>query len=132
RIFVCHPASAGEEKKCASEILSQIARRAYRGLDTEEDLNELLAFYESGHELRGFEGGIQTAIERALSSPKFLFRIERDPPAPAPGSVYRLPDLELASRLSFFLWSSIPDDELLDLAHDGKLADPTALKAQVA
>jgi Protein of unknown function (DUF1592)/Protein of unknown function (DUF1588)/Protein of unknown function (DUF1587)/Protein of unknown function (DUF1585)/Protein of unknown function (DUF1595)/Planctomycete cytochrome C len=131
RIFVCHPASAGEERRCASEILSQVARRAYRGMDTEDDLNELLAFYESGHEQRGFEGGIQTAIERALSSPKFLFRIERDPPAAAPGATYPLPDVELASRLSFFLWSSIPDDELLDLAHDGKLANPKALKAQV-
>jgi hypothetical protein len=124
--------SATEEKKCASEILSQLARRAYRGMDTEDDLNELLAFYESGREQRGFEGGIQTAIERALSSPKFLFRIERDPPSAAPGSAYRLPDLELASRLSFFLWSSIPDDELLDLAHDGKLATSTVLKEQVA
>lgn len=132
RVFVCHPAATTEEKKCASEILSQLARRAYRGMDTEEDLNELFAFYESGYEQRGFEGGIQTAIERALSSPKFLFRIERDPPSAAPGSVYRLPDLELASRLSFFLWSSIPDDELLDLAHDGKLADPKLLREQVA
>ena len=132
RIFVCHPASATEEKKCASEILSQLARRAYRGMDTEDDLNELLAFYESGREQRGFEGGIQTAIERALSSPKFLFRIERDPPSAASGSVYPLPDVELASRLSFFLWSSIPDDELLDLAHDGKLANPNVLKEQVA
>jgi hypothetical protein len=132
RIFICHPANAGEERRCASEILSQVARRAYRGMDTEDDINDLLAFYESGREQRGFEAGIQTAIERVLSSPKFLFRIERDPPAAAPGSVYPLPDLELASRLSFFLWSSIPDDELLDRAHDGKLAAPKALQAQVA
>jgi uncharacterized protein DUF1592/uncharacterized protein DUF1588/uncharacterized protein DUF1587/uncharacterized protein DUF1585/uncharacterized protein DUF1595/cytochrome c len=131
RIFVCHPAASTEEKRCASEILSKLARRAYRGMDTEEDLNELLAFYQSGREQRGFESGIETAIERALSSPKFLFRIERDPPSAAPGSVYPLPDIELASRLSFFLWSSIPDDELLDLAHDGKLANPKVLKEQV-
>jgi hypothetical protein len=132
RIFVCHPASASDEPKCASEILSRLAERAYRGLDTEEDLNELLDFYESGREQHGFEAGIQTAVERLLSSPKFLFRIERDPPSAAPGSVYALPDRELASRLSFFLWSSIPDDELLELAKAGKLSKPAVFEAQVA
>jgi hypothetical protein len=132
RIFVCKPASAAEEPRCASEILSQLARRAYRGLDTEDDLKELLAFYESGREQRGFEAGIQTAIERLLSSPRFLFRIERDPRSAPPGSVYPLPDRELASRLSYFLWSSIPDDELLALAEDGRLTTPNVFAAQVA
>jgi len=138
RIFVCDPANAGvdasaagAERQCAVEILTLLARRAYRGTATEHDLSELMVFYESGREQRGFEAGIQTAIERLLSSPKFLFRIERPPASVARGSVYPLPDLELASRLAFFLWSSIPDDELLALAHDGTLANPIVLEEQV-
>ena len=139
RIFTCRPADASGEaqlssadRSCAEDILSALARRAYRGANTEEDVGELLAFYESGGRARGFEGGIETAIERLLSSPKFLFRIERAPDSVEPGAAYPLTDVELASRLSFFLWSSIPDDELLALASAGELAKPKVYEAQVA
>ena len=139
RIFTCRPADASGEaqsssadRSCAEDILSTLARRAYRGANTEEDVGELLAFYDSGSRERGFEGGIETAIERLLSSPKFLFRIERAPKSVEPGAAYPLTDVELASRLSFFLWSSIPDDELLALASAGKLAEPKVYEAQVA
>ncbi len=131
RIFACEPA-AGAERACAEDILSSLAHRAYRGADTEEDLGELLAFYDAGSRHRGFEGGIQTALERLLTSPKFLFRIERAPEAVEPGAAYPVTDLELASRLSFFLWSSIPDDELLAQVSAGKLSQPKVYAAQVA
>ncbi|HEY3518382.1 MAG TPA: DUF1592 domain-containing protein, partial [Gammaproteobacteria bacterium] len=130
--FSCHPPTSGEDVPCAREILSRLATRAYRGADTEEDLGELLAFYDSGSRARGFEAGIQTAIERLLSSPKFLFRVERAPESVEPGVVYPLSDVELASRLSFFLWSSIPDDELLAQAKAGVLSQPKVYEAQVA
>jgi hypothetical protein len=133
RIFSCRPTpSGGEARACAEDILSTLARRAYRGTETEEDLGELLAFYDSGSATRGFEAGIQTALERLLSSPKFLFRIERTPESAEPGAAYPLTNLELASRLSFFLWSSIPDDELLAAANDGSLSQPKIYAAQVA
>jgi hypothetical protein len=139
RIFVCDPARTRRERSdedaeraCATEILSMLARRAHRGTDTEQDLSELLAFYDSGRERRGFDTGVQTAIERLLASPKFLFRIERAPTAAKPGAAYALPDVELASRLSFFLWSSIPDDELLAVARAGALTDADVYEAQVA
>jgi hypothetical protein len=128
RIFAC----TAPDRACAEDILSVLARRAYRGADTEEDLGELLAFYDAGSRARGFEAGVQTAIERLLSSPKFLFRIERSPASIEPGAAYPLTDVELASRLSFFLWSSIPDDELLALASAGTLREPKVYEAQVA
>jgi hypothetical protein len=140
RIFVCRPEghessaaarSETAERECAHEILSSLARRAYRGEATPRDIDTLLTFYETGRAKRGFEAGIQTAIERLLASPKFTFRIEHDPETLPPGAVHPVSDLELASRLSFFLWSSIPDDELLDLADRGKLSEPTVLEAQV-
>jgi len=138
RVFVCDPRSgsaeaptASAEHACAEKILSLLARRAYRGMETGQDLAGLLDFYESGRKARGFEAGVETAIERLLSSPKFLFRIEREPASAMPGSAYPLPGPELASRLSFFLWSGLPDDELLDLAKDGTLTKPEVLKAQV-
>ncbi len=112
-------------------ILSTLARRAYRRPVTDAELDTLLEFYEQGRAERGFEGGIQSALERMLVSFNFLFRIERTPANAAPGSVYRLSDLELASRLSFFLWNSIPDDTLLDLAEQGKLRAPAELSRQV-
>jgi hypothetical protein len=132
RIFACTPSGADDERACAADILATLARRAYRGTDTEEDLAALLAFYDAGSRGRGFEAGVQTAVERLLSSPKFLFRIERSPASVEPGAAYPLGDVELASRLSFFLWSSIPDDELLALARAGKLADAKVYEAQVA
>ncbi len=131
RIFTCHPKNAADELPCAREILSTSLRRAYRRPVTDADLAKILPFYEKGRADGGFEHGIQTALERLLVSPQFLFRIERDPAGAAPGSVYPIGDLELASRLSFFLWSSIPDDELLNVAAAGKLKDPAVLEKQV-
>jgi hypothetical protein len=130
RIFGCRPASADQEPGCARQILSTMAKRAYRRPVTNEDLDRLMPFYTAGRAEAGFDHGIQKALERMLVSPNFLFRIERDPAHATPGSVYRLSDLELASRLSFFLWSSIPDDELLDVAIAGKLHEPAMLEKQ--
>ncbi len=132
RIFVCRPdgEDAGGER-CARTILARLARRAYRRPVGGGDLEPLLAFYREGRAVRGFEAGIQTAIERLLIDPEFLFRIERDQEGAAPGAPYLLTDLELASRLSFFLWSSIPDDELLEAAERGRLSDPGVLEGQV-
>ncbi len=115
-IFACKPASAQEEEPCARRILSALAPRAYRRPVTESDLTPLLALYRTGRKEGTFEDGVEVALRALLVSPDFLFRIERDPPNSAPGSVYRISDIELASRLSYFLWSSMPDDELLQLA----------------
>src|SRR5262249_23919915 len=131
RIFICHPASKAEETACATKILSRFARRAYRRPATDEDVQVLLGFYKTARTPRGFDAGIRAALERVLVSPDFLFRIEADPGDIAPNSAYRVPDVELASRLSFFLWSSIPDDELLDLAIAGKLQSTSVLEQQV-
>lgn len=130
RIFVCEPKAEGEELPCAKKILSELARRAYRGPVTDGDVETLLTFYQRGRNADGFDTGIQSAIERMLVSPRFVFRFEEEPEGLASGSIYRIDDLELASRLSFFLWSSIPDDELLDLAIQGKLKDPAVLRQQ--
>jgi hypothetical protein len=131
RIFVCRPAAASEESPCARRILSTMARRAYRRPVTDADVNRLVSFYDNGREEGGFDIGIEQALERTLVSPNFLFRIERDPENIRSGAAYRLGDLELASRLSFFIWSSIPDDELLNIAIQGKLKDPVVLDQQV-
>jgi hypothetical protein len=131
RIFTCHPSKPADESGCAKTILSTLARRAYRRPVTDADVNELLAFYKEGRVGGGgFEAGIENGIHALLSSPQFLFRIERDP-AGASGAVYRISDIDLASRLSFFLWSSVPDDELLDVASRGQLKDPAVLERQV-
>jgi Protein of unknown function (DUF1592)/Protein of unknown function (DUF1588)/Protein of unknown function (DUF1585)/Protein of unknown function (DUF1595) len=108
-----------------------LARRAYRRPTTDEDVQTLLAFYRTGRREGGFDAGIGLALERILAGPEFLFRIERDPPNVTSGTAYRVSDLELASRLSFFLWSSLPDDELLDLAERSRLKDPAVLEQQV-
>ena len=133
RIFTCRPGegAVAAAEPCAREILSTLARRAYRRPVTGADLDLLLPFYEEGRAEGGFDRGIQRALERLLVSPEFLYRIERDPESVDPGAPYRVGNLELASRLSFFLWSSIPDDELLDRAIDGTLSDPAVLEAQV-
>ena len=142
RIFICHPAGSNsgssaraeaphaDDAACAERILSALARRAFRRPVTPADVAPLLGFYERGRAEAGFDVGIRQAIERLLVSPEFLFRIEFDPPS-AGSNAYRLTDLQLASRLSFFLWSSIPDDELLDLATRGQMASPETLRAQV-
>ncbi len=130
RIFSCQP-SAADAEECATSILLTLARRAYRRPVTVDDLDELVSFYRDGQAEGGFETGIEHALRALLASPEFLFRIERDPEGTDPGSPYRVSDLELASRLSFFLWSSIPDDALLDLAAANQLRDPGVLETQV-
>jgi mono/diheme cytochrome c family protein len=131
RIFTCRGTGERDEERCARRIMSQLARRAFRRPVTDADLSALVEFYQQGRQARGFEGGIEAALERLLIDPEFLFRIEHDPDNVARGAVYPVPDLLLASRLSFFLWSSIPDDELLDLAERGKLSEPATLERQV-
>ena len=120
-IFLCRPGSANEEMPCARKILANLSRRAYRGFATAADQERLLEFYESGRKSGTFDAGIEMALERILASPKFVFRTERDPAEAAPGTIHPVSELELASRLSFFLWSTIPDDELLQVASQGKL-----------
>ena len=131
-MFVCHPANGADEIPCATKILSRLARRAYRRPATDDDVQTLLAFYKRARASGNFDDGIHAALERVLVSPDFLFRIESDPAGAAAGSAYRVSDVELASRLSFLLWSSIPDDTLLDLAIQGKLHEPAILEQQVS
>ena len=133
RIFTCRPSSEGDqsEEPCAREIIAALARRAYRRPVTAEDVDPLLGLYREGRRDRDFEAGIERALEGLLSMPKFLMRVERQPVDTRPGAVYRISDLELASRLSFFLWKSTPDDELLDVAERGELSDPATLVRQV-
>jgi len=131
RIFSCHPANAGAELPCARQILTTLAHRAYRRPVTAKDLDLLVSFYQDGRKRGSFDTGIETALRLILADPKFLFRYEADPPNTAPGTLYRVSDLALASRLSFFLWSSIPDDQLLEVAAQGKLKDPTVVERQV-
>ena len=131
KIFVCRPDTVEQEEPCAREILSTLARRAYRRPLIEEDVETLLGFYKTGVNKGGFEEGIRRALARILVGPEFLFRIEFDPENVAPDTPDPISDLELASRLSFFLWSSIPDVQLLDLAERGKLKDPVILEQEV-
>ena len=133
RVFACHPAKAdpASEENCARTILSALARRAYRGEVSPRDLDTLVVFYKQGRARGDFETGIQEALARVLVAPRFLYRVEEEPANLAPGAVFRISDLDLASRLSFFLWSSIPDDELLDLAAKNRLRDPATLQRQV-
>jgi len=131
RIFVCRPSSRVAEAECARQVLSVLARRAYRRPVSADDLSVLLGFYNEGRQKTGFDGGIEMALRRLLVSPDFLFRIETDPAGAAADAAYSIADLELASRLSFFLWSSIPDEELLDAAAKGTLRKPGVLEQQV-
>jgi mono/diheme cytochrome c family protein len=131
RILTCTPTTAAGEGGCATKILSALARRAYRRPVAPADVARLLAFYREGRQKGGFETGIQLALRRMLASPSFVFRTENDPAGAAPGSAYRVSDLELATRLSFFLWSSIPDETLLSLAERGRLREPAVRAAQV-
>ncbi|MCX6871279.1 MAG: DUF1592 domain-containing protein [Verrucomicrobia bacterium] len=131
KIFVCYPKNPGEENACAERIVSAFARRAYRRPVVAADLAKPLKFYHEAKEAGGFEAGIGSALSAVLVSPEFLFRIERDPTDVATATAYRISDLELASRLSFFLWSSIPDEELLGIAQRGELHRPKVLESQV-
>jgi hypothetical protein len=131
RIFVCHPENAADEPNCARKIVTALTRRAFRGLETERDVQKVLDFYARGREQGGsFDAGVEMALQRVLVDTKFIYRLEAEPANVAEGESYALSDLELASRLSFFLWSSIPDDELLTLAEQGKLHEPAVLATQ--
>ena len=131
RIFVCHPASPSNENGCAERILSTLIRRAYRRPVNATDLQKPMEFYQTARREENFEAAIERALAAVLVSPQFLFCVERDPSGLAPNTAYHLSDLEIASRLSFFLWSSIPDDQLLDLAECGKLSQPGVIEHQV-
>jgi len=133
RIFICRPASSSDEPACAKKIIAGLARRAYRRPVTDADVEPLLNFYRSGRQgpNGSFDKGIQMALRRILADPQFVFRFERDPDDLPAGRAHRISDFELASRMSFFLWSSIPDEELLTLAEQGKLKNPAVLQQQV-
>ena len=130
-IYNCKPASAADETACARTILTTLARRAYRGPVSAAEINTLVEFYRQGRQAGDFDTGIQQALARILVSPRFVYRIEEEPATVASGQAYRVSDVELASRLSFFLWSSIPDDELRDVAMKGQLRNPQTLAQQV-
>jgi len=131
RIFVCRPVKPSEEQRCAEQIVETLATRAFRQPVDREQLSTLMDFYATGREQGDFDAGIEFALRRILASPEFVFRFERVDANVEPGEIYRITDLELASRLSFFLWSSIPDDELLALAVDDRLHDAGTLRKQV-
>jgi len=130
-ILTCEPKNASEEIPCAKKILGTLARKAYRRPANDGDVETLLTFYQSGRNKGDFEDGIERALQAILSDPEFVFRGEADPAGVKPGEAYRISDLELASRLAFFLWSTSPDDQLISLASQGKLKDPKVLEAQV-
>lgn len=131
RVFICHPEAKKQEPACAERILTNLMQRAYRRNVTQADLDVPMDFFHRGNRAGGFEAGIEKALSSILVNPNFLFRIERDPEEVLPSSAYKISPLELASRLSFFLWSSIPDDELRNLALHGRLQEPEVLEAQV-
>ncbi len=131
RILICSPSNASEEEGCARRILMTLMRRAYRRPVTGADLQAPLKFYREGRANGGHDAGVELALRSVLVSPEFLFRIEQDPASVRPSTAYRVSDIELASRLSFFMWSSIPDDQLLDLAAEGKLRSPAVFEREV-
>ena len=131
KIFTCRPTSAGQEDACATEIISRLTGRAFRRPATAEDLEAVMGYYEHGWRAGGFEVGIRAAIQAILARPEFLFRFEYEPADVVAGENYRVSDLELASRLSYFLWSTIPDEELIGIAGQGQLKDPAILEQQV-
>jgi hypothetical protein len=130
-IFSCRPVTPADEHPCATAILKRLAARAYRGQVETQDLDELMALYDAGRSRGGFENGIRRALQGMLASPRFLLRLERWPAGAAEGRTHRLTDIELASRLSFFLWGTLPDRELLDLAMSGGLSKPGTYEKQV-
>ena len=131
RIFACYPDSPQEEEPCARQILASLTERAFRRPVRDEDVSDLMQFYRAGHQQGGFEEGIRQGLTALLVDPEFLYRANLPPSDLQPGSVFRISDLELASRLSFFLWSSVPDAQLLEVAGQGKLHEPQVLAAQV-
>jgi len=131
KVFTCRPTSPSDETRCATEILKNLAAKAYRRPTTAEDLEGLMTFYKSGREDADFESGIRQALEAMIASPNFVFRLESEPSTATAGQTFRISDEELASRLSFFLWSTGPDQELLQLATQKRLRDPIVLEKQV-
>jgi hypothetical protein len=132
KIFVCRPATPQEQAPCARTIISTLVKHAFRRPATPSDVNNLMEFYQAGRTDGGnFDDGIEAALQRILADPEFVYRLEAEPASLAVGKTYRIPDLALASRLSFFLWSSVPDDQLIDLAAQGRLKDPAVLEQQV-
>jgi hypothetical protein len=131
RIFTCHPATAREELPCAKKIVSALVRQAYRRPVADADLEELMGLYQTARNKGNFDSGVRMALQAIIAHPEFVFRFERPPASAAPGTNYRIADLELASRLSYFLWSSAPDDQLLTLASQNKLHDAAVLEQQV-
>ena len=131
RIFSCRPASEAEERPCALEIVTRLAQEAYRGPVSEAEIAGPMVFYDRAAAEEGFEVGVRTALQAILASPQFIFRLEAEPPEAEPGENYRLADVDLANRLSFFLWAAAPDRELLELAAGARLSDPGVLEDQV-
>ena len=131
RILICRPSSSQDADACAAKIIQSTGLFVYRRPLTGKDVTRLMSFYRSGSAKNGFEGGVENTLAAMLVSPDFLFRMETDPPNAEPGGIHKVGQFELASRLSFFLWSSIPDQELLTLAREGKLSDPSVLQAQI-
>jgi cytochrome c551/c552 len=131
KIFVCHPAAPAQETACAKQIVDTLARHAFRRPVTPQDTETLMSFYQQGRNDGSFDTGIERALQRVLADPEFVFRKEAEPSKLSPGQSYRISDLELASRMSFFLWSSIPDDELIDTAAKNKLHEPEVLETEV-
>src|SRR6267143_901526 len=131
KVLTCRPANASQEETCAKQILSTLTRRAYRRPVNAQDLESLMDFYQEGRKLGTFEDGIELGLRRLLASPQFLIRAEKVPANLANGQTYHITDLELASRLSFFLWSSVPDDQLINLATQRRLSNPAVLEQQV-
>jgi hypothetical protein len=132
RIFICRPLNAGEELPCATKIISELGRKAYRRPISPDDMEGLMTFYEKGRKKGGnFEAGIRSSLQAMLASLDFVFKFEKTPTAVKPGQTYRIGDLELASRLSYFLWNTLPDDQLIQIASQGKLKDPIMLEKQV-
>ena len=131
KIFTCRPTSAEDERPCAQRIVSELASKAYRRPVNESDVEGLMSFYEAGAAEGDFESGVRTALQAILASPHFVFRLEAAPEAVEAGGIHRLNDLELASRLSFFLWATVPDEELVKVATRGLLSDPAVLDRQV-
>ncbi len=131
KIFVCRPEAGADEFPCARKIVAKLARQAYRRPVNDADLEDLMGFFQRGRNKGDFETGISTALQAIISSPEFVFRFERTPVGTAAGTNYRISDLELASRLSYFLWSTAPDDQLITVANEGKLGNPVMLEKQV-
>ncbi len=131
RIYTCHPGSTADEVPCAKKIMTALTRQAWRRPVTDADVEDLLGFYQRGRNGKDFDSGVRTAIQALLASPEFVFRFERTPAGVSAGANHRVSDLELASRLSYFLWSSAPDDQLITLASQNRLKDPAVLEVEV-